>query len=86
MSRNARLRGLVLRGYIKLAAFIVGLCLLLLPMVLISGLGGVRTTQVACGILALALIVWQGLRRDCSLAFWAGLVAWGLASNSSVTM
>ena len=54
MSRNARLRGLVLRGYIKLAAFIVGLCLLLLPMVLISGLGGVRTTQVACGILALA--------------------------------
>jgi len=80
MSQNPYLRKLVLRGYVKLVAFLVGLCLLFLPMVLVPGLGGVRTTQVACGVMGLALAVWQWLRREWSFAFCAGLVAWSLAS------
>jgi len=63
MSRNPQLRGLVLRGYIKLAAFAVALCLLLLPMIFIVGVGGAQTTQVACGVLGLVLAVWQALRK-----------------------
>jgi hypothetical protein len=79
MNRDPVTRALVVRGYIKLAALLAGLAIVVAPVFLYPGLQGIRIMQISCGVIGIGLAVWQGIRGSWSWPFCIALFVWSAA-------
>jgi hypothetical protein len=80
MSRDPTVRRLVIIGYAKLLAILVGAAVLSIPLFLHPGLAGVRIAQVAGGVLLIGLIAWQTLRHEWNIYVRLTVLVMGICS------